>query len=97
MTDAGLTAYWFKSPYPYAPLGFGVTGWSVDDALAIIRAFDYGGYLPEDLAGVQIIEGITAGELDQRHVVAKMGPIAVRGIWYPFTAVGVPRWADERQ
>jgi len=32
--------------------------------------------------------------LDQPHVVANMGPIVVRGMWYPFVAVGVPEWAE---
>jgi hypothetical protein len=91
---AGLTAYWIKSPLPQAPLGFGVTAWSLDDALAIIRALDYGRYLPDGLAGLRVTEGITVADLDQHHVVANMGPIVVRGMWYPFVAVGVPKWAD---
>ena len=97
MADAGLMAYWIESPFPHAPLGFGVTAWSLDDALGLIRDFDYGHYLPDDLAGVRVTEGVTVGELDQPHVVANMGPIAVRGMWYPFVAVGVPRWAEERR
>jgi hypothetical protein len=91
---AGLTAYWIKSPLPHAPLGFGVTARSLDDALAIIRALDYGRYLPDDLADLRVTEGITVADLDQPHVVANMGPIVVRGMWYPFVAVGVPKWAD---
>ncbi len=97
MADAGLTAYWITSPFPHAPLGFGVTAWSLDDALHIIAALDYRRFLPNDLAGVQVQEGITVGELDQPHVVANMGPIAVRGMWYPFVSVAVPRWAEERR
>jgi hypothetical protein len=97
MAEAGLTAYWIKSPLRGAPLGFGVTAWSLSDAIGIIRALDYGSYLPDDQAGVQIIKGITIGQLDHPHVVANMGPIAVRGMWYPFVAVGVPRWAEERR
>jgi hypothetical protein len=97
MAEAGLTAYWIKSPFPHAPLGFGVTAWSLDDALRIIVDLDYGRYLPDDPAGVQVREGITVAELDQPHVAANMGPIAVRGMWYPFVAVGIPRWAEERR
>lgn len=97
MSDTGLTAYWIKSPFPHAPLGFGVTAWSIDDAFRIIRVLDYGRYFPDDLVGVQVTEGITFEELDQPHVAANMGPIAMRGMWYPFVAVGVPRWADERR
>ncbi len=90
----GLTAYWIKSPLPHAPLGFGVTARSLDDAFAIIHALDYGRYLPDDLDGLRVNEGITVADLDQPHVVANMGPIVVRGMWYPFVAVGVPKWAD---
>jgi hypothetical protein len=70
-----LTAFWIQSPFPHGPLGFGITAWSLDDALAILRAFDYGRYLPEYLAGVRVTEGVTVAELDQLHVVANMGPI----------------------
>jgi len=49
------------------------------------------------MTGVRSTEGITVAELDQPHVVRNMGPIAVRGMWYPLVAVGVPRWAEERR
>lgn len=93
---SGLTPYWIRPPREYS-LGFGVTAWSLEDALDIIYKLDYGEYLPDDLAELQIIEGITFGELDQGHVVPNMGPMNLRGMWYPFVAVGFPRWAEERQ
>lgn len=96
MAVGALTAFRVQSPFPYAPLGFGVTAWSLGDSLAIIRAFDYGRYLPDDLAGVRVTEGVTLAGLDLLHVVPNMGPINLRGMWYPFVAVGVPRWAEER-
>ena len=40
--------------------------------------------------------GIGVSELENPYVVEHMGPIAVRGMWYPFVAVGVPVWAEER-
>jgi hypothetical protein len=91
-----LIAFWIRSPFPHAPLGFGVTARSLDDAMAIIRALDYGRFLPDDLAGVRVIEGVTVAALDQPHVVPNMGPIVIRRMWYPFVAVGVPMWAEER-
>lgn len=93
---ASLTAYWIKSPYPRAPLGFGVTARSLDDALAILCGSGYRSLLPNDFGDLQITEGIAVAELDQFHVVPNMGPIAVRGMWYPFVAVGLPRWVEER-
>jgi hypothetical protein len=94
MAVAGLTALWIVPPSPNGPLGFGVTARSFDDALRIIRALDYGRYLPDDLGALRVTVGITVAELDQPHVVANMGPIVVRGMWYPFVAVGVPEWAE---
>lgn len=97
MAEKGLTFFWIRSPLSHAPLGFGVTAFSLDDAVEIITALDYGQYLTNDLAELQIQAGITVAELDQPHVVANMGPITVRGMWYPFVALGVPPWAEERR
>jgi hypothetical protein len=93
MAVAGLTAYWIVPPSPHGPLGFGVTAWSLADALELIRALGYGHYLPDDPSALQVTEGVKVAALDQRHVVPNMGPIVVRGLWYPFVAVGVPEWA----
>jgi hypothetical protein len=64
--------------------------------LRIIRAFDYGRYLPDDSKDVRVTTVISVADLDQSHVPAHMGPIAERGMWYPFVAVGVPGWAENR-
>jgi len=93
----GLTAYWIVSPLRHAPLGFGVTARSLADAIDIIRALDYGRYLPEDLDTLRVTENVRIADLDHSHVVANMGPIVNRGMWYPFVVLGVPRWADERR
>jgi len=93
MATPGLTAYWIVPPSPHGPVGFGVTAWSLDDALRIIRALDYGRYLPDDLEALRVKEDIRFAELDDPNVVANMGSIVVRGMWYPFVAVGVPPWA----
>jgi hypothetical protein len=55
----------------------------------------YGCYLPDDPSALRVREDVTVAALDQSHVVANMGPIAVRGLWYPLIAVGVPEWAEE--
>jgi hypothetical protein len=96
MARSLLNAFWIVPPSRHGPLGFGVTARSLDDALRIIRAFDFERYLPEDLATLAVREGVTIADLDQPHVVGNMGPIVVRGMWYPFVAVGVPEWADRR-
>lgn len=93
---SGLIAYWIVSPLPHAPLAFGVTARSPADAFDIIRAFDYGRFLPDDLSTLRVTENVAIADLDQRHVVPNMGPIVTRGMSFPFVAVGVPRWAEER-
>ena len=90
----GLIAYWIMPPSKHGPLGFGVTARSLDDALDIIRGMRYEDFLPRDLEALCIVEGVTVAQLDQWNVVPRMGPISVRGMWYPFVTIGVPRWAD---
>jgi hypothetical protein len=87
MHESRLRSFWIVPPDPHGPLGFGVTAFSVDDALQILR--DVGYRLPEDTAEVRIVEDVRAIDLDELHVVRNMGPIVVRGIWYPFWKVGV--------
>ena len=96
MAGTELRAFWIEPRLPRGPFGLGVTARSLEDAVDILHAVGYGDYLPGNLAGVHVIDGITVAELDQRNVIPNMGPIVVRGMWYPFVAVGVPRWAEER-
>ena len=96
MAKVALTAYWITSPFRHAPIGFGITAWTFQDAWNIIHMLGYGEYLPEDMTKVHVIEGIKVAELDPNHVVPNMGPINLRGMWYPKVAIGVPRWAEQR-
>lgn len=83
-----LTAFGFVPPSSHGPLGFGVTAHSLDDALAVIRRAGFGDYLPEDVGSLRIAEGVGVAELEHPHVREHMGPIVVRGLWYPFVRVG---------
>jgi hypothetical protein len=85
--DEPLTAFWIVPPDPHGPLGYGVTAFTLADAFSIIRSFGY--QLPDDLSTLSIIEGIRVADLDEPHVVRNMGPIVVRGLWYPFVRLGV--------
>lgn len=91
MASDGLFAFWIVPPSSNGPIGFGVTARSLDDALRIIHSMGYGCYLPNDPDTLRVTECVTVSQLDQQNVVPRMGPIAVRGMWYPFVAVGVPR------
>lgn len=91
-----LTAYWItsqqKSTYCNDPIGFGVTARSLEDAIRIINAFDY--KLPEEY-NVQENVDISALCADIGWVRENKGPHIIRGLWYPFVCLGVPKWADE--
>jgi len=83
-----LTAFWIVPPGRNGPLGFGVTAHSLDDALSIIRRAGYGDYLSEGVGSLRITEGVTVADLEHSYVRQHMGPIVVRGLWYPFVRVG---------
>ncbi len=81
-----LTAFWIVPRDKGVGAGLGVTAHSLADAWRIL---DNDGYsLPEDKSELQVIEGVQVSDLDP-HVVANMGPIVVRGVWFPFSKVGV--------
>jgi hypothetical protein len=86
MSQSTLTPFWIVPPSKHGPLGFGVTAFSLADALRIIE--DAGYELPKDRSALRVTEGIRVDDLDESHVVRNMGPIVVRGIWYPFTRIG---------
>ncbi len=85
--DEPLTAFWIVPPDPHGPLGYGVTAFTLTDAFSIIRSFGY--QLPDDFSTLRITEGIRVADLNEPHVVRNMGPIVVRGLWYPFVRLGV--------
>jgi len=85
--DKLLTAFWIVPSNPHGPLGYGVTAFSLPDAFSIIRSFGY--QLTDDLSSLRITENISPASLDDSHVVRNMGPIVVRGLWYPFVRLGL--------
>ena len=84
-----LTAFWIVPPGRHGPLGFGVTAYDIDDALSIIRSLGYATYLPTDLSSLEITRGVRYTDLEENHVRTNMGPIVVRGMWYPFVRIGL--------
>ena len=87
MQELTLKPFWIVPPDPHGPLGFGVTAFSLDEGLQIIR--DAGYLLPENTALLRVEENVKVNEIDEPHVVKNMGPIVVRGIWYPFSRIGI--------
>jgi hypothetical protein len=82
-----LTTFWIVPPDRHGPLGYGVTAFSLADAFEIIQSFGY--ELPDDHSTLRITTGIRVADLEDSYVINHMGPIVVRGLWYPFTRVGM--------
>ncbi len=88
MADSPLIAFWIVPPGERGPFyAFGVTAFSLNDAFRIIE--DAGYALPEDKSTLHVKDGITISDLDQSHIAPNIGPLIVRGLWYPFTKVGM--------
>lgn len=87
MFKNGLRAFWISFPSdPEFPMGFGVTAWSQADAYCLLESNGYTFHL--QAKKIRVREDVQFPELDQRHVVPNMGPIVVRGVWYPALNVG---------
>jgi hypothetical protein len=91
-----LMAFWFAKP-PFDVAGFaerfGVTAYSYGDAVHLLRWGFRGQKL--DLGEFLVIRGISYAELFRApgfraHVEMNMGPMVVRGIWYPYISAAPP-------
>lgn len=80
-----LNRYWIRfqpgssrsAPRP----GCGVTAYSYEDALEILRTTIFSG---DEMPVIeQVIEGVDISQLDQKHVIPNMDAPIWRGIWYP--------------
>ncbi|MGC1273600.1 MAG: hypothetical protein WBC44_07845 [Planctomycetaceae bacterium] len=87
-----LIPYWIEPGNPRGPLGFGVTAYSLGDAIEIIHKCGFGNWLPNDVSLVKVIENVRVDDLEHEHVRQHMGPIVVRGLWYPFSYFGPLDW-----
>ena len=80
MLNKHLTRYWFKVPDLF---GFGVTAFSVEDALFLLEA--EGVLMPPE---VEIIADVDVSQLDAKHVISNVGPPCFRGVWFPCLNIG---------
>lgn len=87
MSHSILTAFWIEGPDQSGPLGYGVTAFSLTDAFEIVARAGY--QLPDDKSTVRFRADIKVADLEHRFVREHMGPIVVRGLWYPFSDVGL--------
>ena len=92
MTEGALRRYWIEFAWPKPegivagrpePFGFGVTAFSLDDALDLLRRefFERMESPMPPLRGV--IEDVDVSTLDDDHVRPNMHPPNWRGVWYP--------------
>ena len=86
MAESALTAFWIEGPDPRGPLGYGVTAFSITDAFEIVSRAGY--RLPKDKSTLRVQANIKPEDLEHRFVREHMGPMVVRGLWYPFMDVG---------
>ena len=80
MTDL-LTKYWIEiSADNWTWATYGVTAYSKEDALNIIKS-----YLPNksSFEVLKVIENFDISTLDQNHIVPNIGSPFLRGIWHP--------------
>lgn len=74
-----LESYWLT--LPGIPENIGISAYSIEDATSLLH--EHGYELDLSSPDIDIKTGITHSDLDQNHIVPNMGPIAIRGIWYP--------------
>ena len=82
-----LTSYWISFPVnEHFPLGFGVTAYSPEDALALLEAAGYDFH--KRAQKIDMRPGAVPSEIDAKHVAPNSGPHVVRGVWYPCYNIG---------
>lgn len=79
-----LKRFWIVPKGALQTQGFGVTGFSLEDAFRLLAAAGYD--LPADRSQLDIKPDVQPQDLDTKHI--HCGPAVVRGVWYPFTKVG---------
>jgi hypothetical protein len=82
-----LIRFWFQfedTPEMFSlalTLGCGVTAYSYEDALHILKSTVFKHQPPGNI--IQVIENIDVSTLDANHILSNSLPASVRGVWYP--------------
>ncbi|WP_139237297.1 hypothetical protein [Polaromonas sp. YR568] len=78
-----LHLFWFSfdslPPFSVLAAGCGVTAYSHDDALHLLKERVFNQALP----ACSVIEDIDVRTLDENHVLPNMGLVTQRGVWFP--------------
>ncbi len=84
--ESGLTAYWITYPEDRGfPIGQGVTAHSLGDAFRLLE--EAGWDFHRRASRVEVRQDVTRADLTVSCVLETMGPIVVRGVWYPFLGI----------
>ena len=83
MALARLHRFWFSfeglPPFSVLNVGCGVTAYTYDDALQILK----GRVFKQSLPACSVITDIDVSTLDENHVRPNMGVVTQRGVWFP--------------
>jgi hypothetical protein len=83
-----LDTFWFSFPQdPHLPFDIGVTAFSEADARALLQERGVAEWFSE-AKEVVIKQGVRIEDLDQSNVRPNVGPLHLRGLWYPCMNVG---------
>lgn len=80
MKDALLTPFWIEPNEPRLLVGYGVTAYSFEDAMTLIRSL--GLPLPEDLSKIKVVE-ISAPRKSSIPMCRRTWGRSFFGVWYP--------------
>ena len=85
--DKLLTKYWFEFDTADSLLryGIGITAYSYEDAINIMQAELFKNQ--SMLAIKTYIEDFDVRTLDANHILPNIGPVNIRGIWYPLISL----------
>jgi hypothetical protein len=93
-----LETFWFSFPKDaHLPLGVGVTAYSESDARTLLHERGVSAWFA-DAQHVTVTQGVRAADLDQTNVVPNIGPMQLRGVWYPCMnlSYGAPKTTEYR-
>jgi hypothetical protein len=80
-----LHKFWFRfETLPKSTainLGCGVTAYSRDDALILLRKYVFGPNGPPPI--IEFIEDVDLDQIEQKHARPSIGDTSRRGIWFP--------------
>jgi hypothetical protein len=82
-----VTRFWIKVDEATAPsaaavsrLGYGVTAYNLEDALALLTDRVFGGHAPPVES---VVENVDVSTLDEGHIRPNMEAPTFRGVWFP--------------